>query len=214
MTQLPVAVKMSDRLPGRRLSRAEHNEQKRQLLQAAAWQVLTERGYQATTLEEIAERAGFTPRPIYTLFGSKNQLALELYEQLLAQNRELVEAIKPARTLAARLTRLADLATELTTRPDYKSQLELTGTLMALSVHDDDIRARMAVIRRRGQDFLTSWLEDCAAATGEGFCIPVERVARIIGVGLSSLMDVGTIDPDLGHAQLKRDLVLAFIARP
>ena len=40
-----------------------------------------ERGYQATSLEDIAERAGMTIRPIYHYFGNKEKLFLAVTEQ-------------------------------------------------------------------------------------------------------------------------------------
>lgn len=50
-----------------------------------------EQGYQATSLEEIAARAGMTIRPIYHYFGNKERLFLAVTEQ---KEQRLYEAMQ------------------------------------------------------------------------------------------------------------------------
>ena len=52
---------------------------------SAALEVFTERGYQAATIEEIAERAGMTKGAVYYWFRDKVDLASDLQGQLWAQ---------------------------------------------------------------------------------------------------------------------------------
>ena len=51
----------------------------------SACSLFGERGYQATSLEEIADRAGMTIRPIYHYFGNKEKLFLAVAEQMEQQ---------------------------------------------------------------------------------------------------------------------------------
>lgn len=64
--------------PRPRLSRAESQARTRAELLDAAAAVFAERGFAAGTLDEIAERAGFTTGALYSNFASKEQLFLEL----------------------------------------------------------------------------------------------------------------------------------------
>lgn len=51
-----------------------------------------ERGYQATSLEDIAEHAGMTIRPIYHYFGNKEKLFLAVTEQVENQLYNALQA--------------------------------------------------------------------------------------------------------------------------
>lgn len=62
-----------DQPPGRR---EQHKRETRAALQAAADRLFGERGYQATTVRDIAEAAGVTERTFFRYFAAKEELAL------------------------------------------------------------------------------------------------------------------------------------------
>jgi AcrR family transcriptional regulator len=68
-----------------RLSRAEQNDRNRALLFAAARRVFLARGYQAATLEQIADDAGFSKGVVYSRFASKADMFLALLEDRIAE---------------------------------------------------------------------------------------------------------------------------------
>ncbi len=68
-------------------------EQRRQQLFAVALELFAQRGYRATTMDDIAERAGVTKPLLYQHFSSKRALYLELVDSI-AQN--LLTAIRRA----------------------------------------------------------------------------------------------------------------------
>ena len=57
-------------------------EQKRQLLREAAVAVFVEQGYQASTVEMIAERAGVSKGLIYVYFDSKEEIFFSVFAWL------------------------------------------------------------------------------------------------------------------------------------
>jgi AcrR family transcriptional regulator len=63
-----------------RVTRAESKERTRQRLLAEAQRLFRERGYAATSLEQIAEAAEVTKGAIYGHFGSKEELMLSAME--------------------------------------------------------------------------------------------------------------------------------------
>lgn len=72
----------------RRMPRAEREAQ----ILVVAEQVFAERGYQATTMEEVADRVGVTKPLIYEYFGSKEGLLAACIVRARSQLREATEA--------------------------------------------------------------------------------------------------------------------------
>ena len=81
------------------MPRARREEQ----ILTVAEQVFAERGYQATTMEDIAERVGVTKPLIYEYFGSKEGLLAACINRARTQLREATEsswaAVGPGATL-------------------------------------------------------------------------------------------------------------------
>ncbi len=67
--------------------------QRREQLVATAQRLFAERGYRATTMEDIANAAGVTKPLLYQHFASKRALYLELVHQV---SDELLEALRSA----------------------------------------------------------------------------------------------------------------------
>ena len=78
--------------PKVRLSREEKKAQTREALLAAAHQLFATKGYEATTIEEIASTAGFTRGAFYANFGNKDATMEALIAGGFADD---VEAIDP-----------------------------------------------------------------------------------------------------------------------
>ena len=200
-------------LPRRRLSRAEQNDAKRRLLPASALEVLTEQGYQAMTLEEVAERAGFTRRPIYTLFGSKEQLALALFEAQTTQfTTDMLQAVQPGPTLEDTLRRLAEMHTELTTGESYRPMYELQTALNGVALHDEAVQQTIIEFLDKQDERWLAWLERACEATGQAFRAPPDQVAPLMGAGMTGLVTLGYLDPRYQSPELKYRLLTAFIA--
>ncbi len=72
----------------------------------AAASLVAERGYMATSLEAIAERAGAGKQTIYRWWGTKPQLFMEVYEALVPLEAVAIEADCPLATLLARVEAL------------------------------------------------------------------------------------------------------------
>jgi AcrR family transcriptional regulator len=68
-------------------------EQRRQQLFAVALELFAQRGYRATTMDDIAEQAGVTKPLLYQHFSSKRALYLELVDSIA---QDLLKAIRRA----------------------------------------------------------------------------------------------------------------------
>ncbi len=59
----------------------------------AAWTLFSERGFDETSIEEIAERAEVGPATVYTYFGSKNKLLAALFVRYIEQEAAEAETV-------------------------------------------------------------------------------------------------------------------------
>jgi AcrR family transcriptional regulator len=69
---------------GRRLTRKEKQADTRQRLMQAAAKVFAERGLHHASIDELAERAGFTKGAFYANFSSKEELFLAMLDERFA----------------------------------------------------------------------------------------------------------------------------------
>ena len=70
---------------GRPAGRTAQGEAAREHLYSTAIRMIESRGYEATTLREIAKEAGVSPGLLYRYFPSKQSVVIALYDELSAQ---------------------------------------------------------------------------------------------------------------------------------
>lgn len=76
-----------------RLTRAERSAQTRDELLEAAQRRFFQAGYHATTLDDVADDAGYTKGAVYSTFGSKAGLFLALFDDIIDQRLAATRAI-------------------------------------------------------------------------------------------------------------------------
>jgi AcrR family transcriptional regulator len=81
--------------PGRPPGRTARGEQTRQQLYEAALALFGEQGYEATTMRQIADRAGVSSGLLYKYFEGKRDMVLTLYDQLTAAYAERAATLPP-----------------------------------------------------------------------------------------------------------------------
>jgi len=82
---------------GRPPGRTEQGAATRQRLYEVAIALIGERGYEATTLRDIAERADVSAGLLYRYFPSKRAIVLALYDELSRDYAERVVGMSPGR---------------------------------------------------------------------------------------------------------------------
>ncbi|MEM8753709.1 MAG: TetR/AcrR family transcriptional regulator [Pseudomonadota bacterium] len=83
---------------------AERREDRRRRIEAAAYELLLEKGYKSTTMLAVARRASASNETMYRWYGSKPALMAALVEANAAEVRERLEAAEdpnPLETLRA-----------------------------------------------------------------------------------------------------------------
>lgn len=74
--------------------KGEKSRQTRRRIRQAAYDLFVERGYGATTLQGIAERAGVAVQTIYFAFGNKASLLKELVDVTIAGDEEPIPTMQ------------------------------------------------------------------------------------------------------------------------
>lgn len=93
----------------KRPTRAEKQIQTRERLIDAAARVFARRGFQAATVEEIAEHAGYSHGAVYSNFSSKEELFLAVFEQYMSERiAEVARASEVEGTFPERARAAAD----------------------------------------------------------------------------------------------------------
>jgi len=137
----------------RRKPKGDKRERTRAALLKAARSLIREKGYERTTLEEVATRAGMTTGAIYGNFKNRDELFIALGQTYWAPVRP---KIKPGATFdeAMRALARATLAAVDERRP--ASVGRLTG--LAYTLKNPDLRARVHEVTRSSYEFGAEWL--------------------------------------------------------
>ena len=137
----------------RRKPKGDKRERTRAALLDAARSLTREKGYERTTLEDVATRAGMTTGAIYGNFKNRDELFIALGQTYWAPVRP---KIKPGATFdeAMRALARATLAAVDERRPAAVGRL--TG--LAYTLKNPDLRARVHEITRGSYEFGAEWL--------------------------------------------------------
>ena len=182
-----------------RLTRAERSAQTRAELMASARQLFLRRGFHASSLELVAEEAGFTIGAVYSRFGSKADLFLaildERIDQLVAEVAQVAALDQPlgdhAELLAGR--RMALLERE-------REWFPLVLEFWAHAARDERLRREFGARHERLVGAYAGLIEADYARLGLTLPLAPELLARAVvamgnGLALERLTDPARV-PD------------------
>ena len=135
----------------------------------AAGELFSERGYAATSIADVAGRAGVSPETVYRQFGSKRALLLRWLDTRIVGDEEPVPMSERAEVDAIRdepdPDRRARLAARLTRRVHERSAR--AAAVVAAAAHvDPEIAVAWPELRRRGHADSAALLDLLTADTG------------------------------------------------
>lgn len=165
------------------------------LLDAAA-EVFCERGYEGTTVAEVARRAGLTTGAIYANFRDKAELLLKAIERGSGQALADMEAARRAGISAA--DRLVLMARHMIGDPE-PTQRQLMVEMFTAARREREVAERVAAVLAAMEHEL-SRLIDKAQADGDVAATwdsaALSRFCMSVGVGYLHLRTAGLADPD------------------
>ncbi|MFI1200341.1 TetR/AcrR family transcriptional regulator [Streptomyces sp. NPDC020883] len=149
----------------KRLTREESRQQTRDRLLAAAAELFTERGVNGTSVEQIAERAGYTRGAFYGNFEDKNALVAQLLQD--RTRRELDEVRSLTRDATSGADALDKLRAWNRDRAEHLPEwLALRMELVLHALRNEELRPLLAERELLARDAHTSGLEQAFAAHG------------------------------------------------
>jgi len=163
-------------------------EHTRERLMDAAFEVFAETGLNAASVEQIAERAGFTRGAFYSNFDSKVELFFAIadlkYAQAATVLKDGVDAIL-AEALPAGHPITADAVRTIVTRVLGLTMTDAKWTLYesefeALALRDPAIAERYAGHTRGAAKGVAGLLEPALARVGVRFRVPAEQATRLL----------------------------------
>ena len=191
----------------KRKTQAQRREETRELVLAAAARVFAQRGFHATSLDAIAEEAGFSRGAVYYNFADKEELFLELLDRRCAeraQDLRTVFAGTPSDDVDA-TSRQAQLAADhaldaMTGDPEWRA---LYLEFLAQAARDPAFRRRFSKRTAEMRAALDEVVELQTAAVREALGMEPEQLAVVIdalGTGLMAhhmLHGARAVPPDL-----------------
>ena len=166
-----------------RLSRAERREQTRQQLLTAAEACFVGRGFHATSVDQVAERAGYTKGAVYSNFAAKEDLFFAVYERRV---EHVLTEVVPGLRQAGPEQALDWLATTTIDRRDRdEGWLAVFFEFWAHVLRHPELRERFAAIHARFLEPLADAVRQLAE--DRGLALPSDLTASQVGLAWNAM---------------------------
>src|SRR5215510_11562184 len=169
--------------------KGDKRERTRAALLAAARELVRERGYEHTTLEKVAQRAGMTTGAIYGNFRNRDELFIALGQTYWAP---IAPKISPGATFAQALRALAKATLAAVDERAPAAIGRLTG--LAYTLKNKDLRARVVEVTKDSYEFGAEWLRAFEPAE---LPMPPEDLVRVIHALIEGLVMQRILTPEL-----------------
>jgi TetR/AcrR family acrAB operon transcriptional repressor len=177
-------------------ARGKRARTRAKLVDAAA-QLVRERGFERTSLEDVAARAGMTRGAIYGNFRNRDDLFLAV---VAARWEPILPPFEPGADFATHMERLADAV--IAALPARRAAAVGAASFQVYALTHPEMQARVAAanaeIYRRMADGLR------AAVPGGALPMPAEDFVRAMHALIDGLMFLHALTPDLVGAQTIR----------
>lgn len=187
----------------RRKSKGDKRERTRAALIEAATELVLEKGYERTTLEEVARHAGMTTGAIYGNFRNKEELFMALS---VTTSGPIVPPMPPNTTFAEKMRILADAVIAATPQRRATAIGTLSFRIYALT-HEKmlaQVQRETAEIYKRG----TAWME--GLATDDDLPMPADMLIPTLRALAEGFWLQRFLTPDLVPDQVIHAAFAAF----
>lgn len=173
-----------------RARKGDKRDRTRRALLEAARALVRERGYEGTTLEAVAERAGMTTGAIYGNFKNRNELFVTLGHTYWAP---IKPRLRPGATFREVMRALAEAS--LATVPDRTAAVVGRLTGLAHTLRDDELRTQVQRVTADSYALGAEWL----ASLGEvrDLPMPPEQLVAVVHALSEGLVLQRILTPEL-----------------
>jgi AcrR family transcriptional regulator len=186
----------SDRyVSGRRLTQAEAKARTRELLLEAAARTFAAKGFAGASVDEIAQAAGYTVGALYSNFGSKERLFVELMRSRAGDRiDEAIQIMNDGdfgdhdrqRALGQLLVNVADKDLDF---------IPLQAEFWLYAIRNREAMAKLALPRPQ-HDGMRSMVEDALRRRGRDQDVSADAVSTIVRALFQGLVRQRRINPD------------------
>ncbi len=190
---------MAEVLTRKRLTREESRAQTRERLLDAALESFVRDGIESTSIEEVAEAAGYSRGAFYSNFESKDQLLCAVLDREIERSKEEFDAIVAAIPPADIINKLRDYYVNMG-RDETNCTFWLG--LQLHSLRNPAIRPHVAAIMRKKRENVMAQTRRVFEAIGKEPPGSVETVALGLisvaqGLGLTQMLDPEAVSAEL-----------------
>ena len=175
----------------------------------AAQAVFAERGFYGASVEDIAERAGFSKGAFYSNFESKDDLFLAVLDQSLAGEMQALRALAEDPSLPAFLEFVGGRAARRAAEGAQWSLLTAEFWLHAL--RNRELAPKLAARQRAARDVLAAVITRLCQQAGMSLVAPAEDLASVMLAVDDGLMLQEALDPDVVPMDLRLRTLLMFV---
>jgi AcrR family transcriptional regulator len=193
-----------------RRTRRDSQARTRAELIAAAREVFLARSFHAATLEEIAERAGYTKGAVYSNFVGKDDLFLALLAEHYARRAELyATAVLEADDIEDAYRAVARVMLDAFERePRW---WPLISDFASHATRHPELRERLRAARGTFLDVLAASIEGVCRQHDMTFSVPPREVARGVGALMRGMTLEWAIDPSPTDAAAFEQMLVAYL---
>ncbi|UVS77417.1 TetR/AcrR family transcriptional regulator [Actinokineospora sp. UTMC 2448] len=192
-----------------RLTRAQSQARTRERLVATARQMFLHDGYHATSLDKVADTAGFSKGAVYSNFRNKDELCLAVLDDIHAGHIEEIAALVVGKTPDGAVTALAEWAERMVGDEGW-TMLEVE---FAVHAHrDPGLRAELAARDKAVRGAIEALARDWAERTGPAGLPPADLATALLSLGIG-LGIQRVIDPGI-PVRVLTDTLRALLAAP
>jgi AcrR family transcriptional regulator len=151
---------------GREETRTRKGDLARQRILVSALRLFGSRGYEETTMRDIATEAGYSPGLTYRYFSGKDELVMLLYQQLAEELESYASGLPPvslAERFYATLARLLELLA-----PHHETLVALFGTALNPRSKVGVLSESTADLRRKSRAMYLALMEGATDAPRVG----------------------------------------------
>ena len=174
----------------RRQPKGDKRTRTRARLMEAARSLIREKGYENTTLDDIADRAGMTTGAIYGNFKNRDELFVSLGQ---AYWPPIKPQVQPGASFAEILRAMADAT--LAAIPDRRAVAVGRLNGLAYTLTNEQLRAQVEQFTAQSYAFGEQWLR--SVTTEEDLPMPADQLVRILHVLTEGLVFQRLLTPEL-----------------
>jgi AcrR family transcriptional regulator len=193
-------------LSARGKPKGDKRDRTRAALLEAARALIREKGYERTTMEDVAARAGMTTGAIYGNFKNRDELFIALGQKYWAP---IVPKVEPGATFAEAMRAFAKATLAAVDDRAPVAVGRLTGLAYALT--SPDLRGRVHEITKGSYEIGAEWLRTFPASE---LPMPADVLVRVLHALIEGLVMQRILTPELCPDQVFYEAFAALAREP